>query len=1112
MLTHTLYDFIATVPKCSETTCLAEVVDIFTSRQCDRLMMVSEQHCPIGIVHLRRLIPQLVTSCEWRNHGLEAMPLRQFSHILEPLVTIPAQLSVDQLEAYLQKHLATINTGCDWALVDSEGKFLGIVDHLRLWQYLATQRIVDTVAQRENTISMRELDALAQVLERLPWPLMLLTGNAEVVMKNPAWWQHFGAFSAPEAIRQELEAILQNSTTANKVNEQGTEEASTPAVDIVNGQTGELSQGVLAAAYQPQSQEPQVSERSSAYTRYLELETKSSREVDDSADENSSESRAATSNRCQIGTEPGTCTCIFVGQNGQERVWQFVKIPLMSLVTNQVDGEQIWLLLAKDVTKEQQLASELAAKNADLIHLNRLKDEFLACISHELKTPLTAVLGLSTLLKDQAMGQLNERQARYAHLIHQSGRHLMTVVNDILDLTRMETGQLELTLQPVQIRTVCDRALEQAKSIQLETKQAQTSGVSTAPSNHRFTLSIEPGLDSCVADELRLRQMLVHLLANAFKFTETGGEIGLQVSRWEGWIAFTVWDTGIGIPEHQQHLIFQKFQQLENPLTRRFEGTGLGLVLTRALARLHGGDVSFLSTEGKGSQFTLLLPPSPPCKRAGGAGGVGGAGRDAGSLLGIRGHRKQSTPVPTTSKRIVLVVEPAPRFIENLTEQLNSLGYRFVIARSGTEALEKARRLQPRVILLNPFLPLLSGWDVLTLLKSDPVTSQISVIVTATRAEREQAFLNRADDFLSLPVQQQVLHQLLTRFCAETLISPCNQDVAQKTQNETPLTILRLVDSHSSTEDSTPSQLRSALPPLATGSHQSAHAAGLPSSVNYRVLEADDLEQADLLARIWQPNVVLLDLKITDPVAYLQQLSQQPSLKSLPLVTLEETTTQAANQIALAVFPCLTAATNRSIDALLPVLEIAAGIGFKPSLLVVDLATLPELSDASLLEVETIDHLQENYSSSPSLRSEWFQALLQYLHTAGFRGIMGRSWAAVLQQIRQQSVDLLLICLSDPPLNPGALAVLKGLGQQHNLPPVLVLDQRTRQGEMRQQFHHHLESPTEPDTEYWSLDTMTSQTDAVELKAVLGAIAAQILPSSLSMEELLTAIKQSLAN
>lgn len=233
--------------------------------------------------------------------------------------------------------------------------------------------------------------------------------------------------------------------------------------------------------------------------------------------------------------------------------------------------------------------------------------------------PLTAVLGLSRLLVDRQLGELNERQARYAGLIHQSGRHLMSVVNDILDLTRMETGQMELALSNVTIRSVCDRAVSEAKVIHAQSTKTpiSTQSQTTSVREHQFSLSIEPGLNEMVADELRLRQMLVHLLSNAFKFTETGGEIGLWVTRWEGWIAFTVWDTGIGIPEHQQHLIFQKFQQLENPLTRQYEGTGLGLVLTRALARLHGGEVSFLSREGKGSQFTLLLPPSPPQKGVG---------------------------------------------------------------------------------------------------------------------------------------------------------------------------------------------------------------------------------------------------------------------------------------------------------------------------------------------------------------------------------------------------------------------------------------------------------------------------------------------------------------
>jgi CheY-like chemotaxis protein len=454
----------------------------------------------------------------------------------------------------------------------------------------------------------------------------------------------------------------------------------------------------------------------------------------------------------------------------------------------------------------------------------------------------------------------------------------------------------------------------------------------------------------------------------------------------------------------------------------------------------------------------------------------------------------------------VLVVEAAPRFIEDLTDQLTSLGYRFVIARSGTEALEKARRLQPGAIFLNPLLPLLSGWDVLTLLKADAATRQLPVIMTATQADKDQAFSNRADDFLSLPVQQQVLQQILTRFCAKPQVSPSGRSVSQSARTDT-LTILRLVTSHPSPFPGVETQ----------GGNHSLLGLKHKGEINYQILEADDLEQAELLARIWQPDVVLLDRGIPDPVAYLKQLTQHPSLKSLPLVTLDGITTQEANQVTgLSVFPCLTPAQELGTGALLSVLQIAAGISWQPSLLVVNFATLPDLqSDSSLLPgVETQGG---THSSGVSLGSEWLQALIQYLQTGGLRAVMPRSWAEVLQQIRQQNVDLLLICLGDSRLDPGVLAALKALEKQHDVPPVLVL-QRLSQDEFTQQFHYDKErneedTPTPPARvgERFS-SPATDQSDVVEsLETVLGAIATQILPPSLSMEELLSEINQALA-
>ncbi|MCY7285316.1 MAG: HAMP domain-containing histidine kinase, partial [Cyanobacteria bacterium CAN_BIN43] len=318
-----------------------------------------------------------------------------------------------------------------------------------------------------------------------------------------------------------------------------------------------------------------------------------------------------------LGTEPDTCVCICPMKDGQDRVWQFVKIPMGSasefklatldfsadasgrFAAGQValsQADSLWLILAQDTTDQQQIVKELAAKNADLVQLNRLKDEFLSCISHELKTPLTAVLGLSSLLKDQALGKLNERQSRYAQLIHRSGRHLISIVNNILDLTRIETGQMELMPESLKLAAVCQQAYQLAQQLQAAEEEVETEVlVGAAEGKTQFNLEIQPGLELLVADELRLRQMLANLLSNALKFTAADGKIGLRVEAWEGWLAFTVWDQGIGIPADKQHLVFQKFQQLENPLTRQFKGTGLGLVLTQKLARLHGGDVTFTS-------------------------------------------------------------------------------------------------------------------------------------------------------------------------------------------------------------------------------------------------------------------------------------------------------------------------------------------------------------------------------------------------------------------------------------------------------------------------------------------------------------------------------------
>ena len=631
-----------------------------------------------------------------------------------------------------------------------------------------------------------------------------------------------------------------------------------------------------------------------------------------------------------------------------------------------------------------QIPKREIAIDAEMLQVNRLKDEFLACVSHELRSPLTALLGLSKLLQDPMMGELSDRQRRYAQLIHRSGKQLISIVNDILDFTRMETGHLDLHPSSVELAQICRKALDQ---VQHHSPDAMPDASEQPwPS---FSITIEPELESLVADPTRLQQMLRHLISNALKFTPSEGMAGLRVSRWEGWVAFTVWDTGIGIPADKQHLIFQKFQQLENPMTRQFEGTGLGLVLTQRLARLHGGDVTFSSRPGKGSEFTLLLPPTPPIA----------AVEPLRNLL-------SRPPTPTHPNRMVLVVESSVRNLEDLMEQLTELDYRVAIARSGTEALEKARKLQPCAILLNPFLPMLSGWDVLTLLKSDSATQHIPLVVTATRSEQQRAYGASADGFLRIPISPRSLMLMLERVTTVPETQP--SEVRPSSQTLLCLYLQELQPEHYSMEMAS----EQSPTPILQANH-------------YRVIEAYDAEQAEMLARVWKPNAVILVGSQSRPSMVLNQIIQQTYLASLPIVTLDPILSQAAQQISgLAVFPCPQFAQVPT--AVLQTINVAIGFGGRPSVLMVD--------SAQWSDVET---------SKSSKSSEWLQALMQYLQTAGLRGRLVGEQREMVHRLRSQGVDLLLVYWQDGTSEMSLQQGLAALTDLETPPAVLILDYRS---------------------------------------------------------------------
>lgn len=573
--------------------------------------------------------------------------------------------------------------------------------------------------------------------------------------------------------------------------------------------------------------------------------------------------------------------------------------------------------------------------------MHRAKDDFLACISHELRTPLTAILGMATLLQETTVGDLSDRQRHYTQVIHHSGQHLMAIVNDILDLTRLESGQVTLNYQPTDIERACRAAFESAQKLLGEGDQAQ----------HRFELTIEPGLSSLVADGDRLRQMLAHLLSNALKFTtekstgEGAGPMGLRVRRWEGWIAFTVWDCGIGIPNDKQHLLFQRFQQLEPPMTRQFEGTGLGLVLTQRLAHLHGGDVTFTSQEHQGSQFTLLLPPQPPL------------------ALTV------PSPVPSFSRtnRLVLLGEGNLSAVEDGMELLTALGYRVTIARTGLEVLDKARTLNPCLILLNPYLPQLSGWDVLMLLKGDPATQNLPIVMTLSPGESMRYGL--ADHWLPLPLPPNRLAHILEQQSGVQSGAQVGSGQAVAVAGGARSVVLCL---------SPPSGQSSLLPLSDLLRH-------------HRWIEAYDLDQAELLARMWQPQVVVLNCPMPEAGAYLKDYGQRSCLAHLPLITLDEATTRLANQQAhLAVFPCL--AQEHHPEGQAAILEAAMAIAMN-------------FGDRPLVAVVALDALGRRADRSGH---PWLKALGQYLQAAHLRVMMVQNLSDLTKQHQREMVHLLL--------------------------------------------------------------------------------------------------------
>jgi signal transduction histidine kinase len=242
-----------------------------------------------------------------------------------------------------------------------------------------------------------------------------------------------------------------------------------------------------------------------------------------------------------------------------------------------------------------RLFREIQEKSAQLEVANKHKSDFLANMSHELRTPLNAIIGFSEVLLERMFGEVNDKQVEYLKDIHESGRHLLSLINDILDLSKIEAGRMELELSEFHLPTAVSNAMT------LVRERAQRHGIALG-------LEMDSGLGALHADERKVKQILLNLLSNAVKFTPDGGRVDVLARKADGKVEIAVRDTGIGIAPEDHAAVFEEFKQVGRDYTRKAEGTGLGLALTKRLVELHGGEIALESAPGKGSTFTVRLP------------------------------------------------------------------------------------------------------------------------------------------------------------------------------------------------------------------------------------------------------------------------------------------------------------------------------------------------------------------------------------------------------------------------------------------------------------------------------------------------------------------------
>jgi PAS domain S-box-containing protein len=413
----------------------------------------------------------------------------------------------------------------------------------------------------------------------------------------------------------------------------------------------------------------------------------------------------------------------------------------ISTLVRDADGKPISTRgLFIDISDIKQVETDLNQTNARLESTNQqlqqatqLKDAFLATMSHELRTPLNAILGMSQALQEQVFGNMNSRQIKSLSTIERNGQHLLSLINDILDISKIAAGKLELNIAEISLKELCESSL-----ITIE-QQASDKLI-------QLDIHLPEHFNTIAADERRMRQVLINLLTNAVKFTPEGGNVTLAVT-WElgtvvgderSWVCFAVTDTGIGIESSDIAKLGQPFVQIDSTLNRKYEGSGLGLSIVKQIVELHGGIISIDSTVGTGSCFTVKIPTDPSVS--------------------------QSPSVSVAESPLILLADHHEGTIDSFYSYLTAKGYRIIFAQTGSAAISLTMSERPDIILIDLQIPDIDGFTTIAQIRQQPELAQIPIIaLTALPIDgtREQCLTIGATAYMEKPVKLRELNQTI---------------------------------------------------------------------------------------------------------------------------------------------------------------------------------------------------------------------------------------------------------------------------------------------------------------------------------------------------------------